>query len=145
MALLPKGPRGFPLCRFCKRETAGPRRTFCGEACVHEHKLRTNPGYLRRAVGKRDRGVCAVCRTDTRALGRALAALDAAARRARMEALGLGAYAHRSLSGLWDADHVRPVAEGGGECGLDGMQTLCLLCHKRKSEDQRLRKARGAG
>ncbi len=30
----------------------------------------------------------------------------------------------------WQADHIVPVAEGGGECGLDNMRTLCTPCHK---------------
>jgi hypothetical protein len=33
---------------------------------------------------------------------------------------------------LWDADHILPVAEGGGECGLTNMRTLCLLCHRKR-------------
>ena len=33
---------------------------------------------------------------------------------------------------LWDADHIRPVAEGGGQCDLDNLRTLCLLCHREK-------------
>jgi 5-methylcytosine-specific restriction endonuclease McrA len=31
---------------------------------------------------------------------------------------------------LWQADHIVPVAEGGGECGLDNLRTLCTPCHK---------------
>lgn len=30
----------------------------------------------------------------------------------------------------WDADHIVPVAEGGGECDLDNYRTLCHPCHK---------------
>lgn len=30
----------------------------------------------------------------------------------------------------WEADHVIPVAEGGGGCGLDGYRTLCVACHR---------------
>ncbi len=30
----------------------------------------------------------------------------------------------------WDADHIIPVCEGGGECGLDNYRTLCHKCHK---------------
>ncbi len=30
----------------------------------------------------------------------------------------------------WDADHILPVAEGGGECDLDNIRTLCLRCHR---------------
>src|SRR5262249_38303914 len=31
---------------------------------------------------------------------------------------------------LWDADHILPVAAGGGECDLSNMRTLCLKCHR---------------
>jgi 5-methylcytosine-specific restriction protein A len=31
---------------------------------------------------------------------------------------------------LWDADHIIPVAEGGGACDLSNMRTLCLKCHR---------------
>jgi 5-methylcytosine-specific restriction endonuclease McrA len=31
---------------------------------------------------------------------------------------------------LWDADHILPVAEGGGECDLQNIRTLCLKCHR---------------
>ena len=31
---------------------------------------------------------------------------------------------------LWDADHILPVAQGGGECDLGNMRTLCLRCHR---------------
>lgn len=34
------------------------------------------------------------------------------------------------LSG-WEADHIVPVAKGGGQCGLDNYRTLCTPCHKR--------------
>ena len=35
-----------------------------------------------------------------------------------------------SRKSLWDADHLVPVAEGGGQCDLSNMRTLCLLCHR---------------
>ena len=31
---------------------------------------------------------------------------------------------------MWEMDHIIPVVEGGGCCGLDNLQTLCLPCHK---------------
>jgi 5-methylcytosine-specific restriction endonuclease McrA len=31
---------------------------------------------------------------------------------------------------LWEADHIRPVVEGGGACGLENLRTLCVRCHK---------------
>lgn len=39
--------------------------------------------------------------------------------------------------GAWHADHIVPVEKGGGLCGLDGIQTLCAPCHRRKSADER--------
>jgi hypothetical protein len=42
---------------------------------------------------------------------------------------------------LWDADHVLPVVEGGGECGLANMRTLCLKCHRTVTADLRKRLA----
>jgi hypothetical protein len=39
---------------------------------------------------------------------------------------------------LWDMDHIKPVIEGGGECGMDNLRTLCIKCHK--AETAKLRK-----
>lgn len=33
----------------------------------------------------------------------------------------------------WEADHILPVFKGGGACGLDNFQTLCVKCHKIKT------------
>lgn len=30
----------------------------------------------------------------------------------------------------WEAHHKVPVVEGGGTCGLDNYETLCIRCHK---------------
>ena len=32
-----------------------------------------------------------------------------------------------------DADHIKPVYEGGGSCGLDNIRTLCIACHKKNT------------
>ena len=34
---------------------------------------------------------------------------------------------------IWHADHITRVADGGGLCDLDNLQTLCVVCHKRKT------------
>jgi 5-methylcytosine-specific restriction protein A len=36
----------------------------------------------------------------------------------------------------WEADHIVPVSKGGGMCSLDGLQIVCLLCHKLKHGDR---------
>lgn len=98
---LPRGPLGHALCRQCSTEVAPPRRTFCSDSCIHEWKIRTQPVYARKQVFKRDRGVCALCRYDSAA-----------------------------SSFVWEMDHIVPVVEGGGSCGLENLRTLCVPCHR---------------
>jgi 5-methylcytosine-specific restriction endonuclease McrA len=124
---LAKGPGGRNLCRWCSLEVPPGRRTFCSDFCVHEWRLRTDPGYLREKVLERDRGVCAQCGVDTVAEANHMKRLRGAARLAHFAAWGLRPGGRRSL---WDADHIRPVVEGGGECDLDNLRTLCLKCHR---------------
>jgi len=115
---LPCGPHGRALCRCCGTEVPEGRRTFCsgqratfvykrgtylteGFGCVHEHCVRSNPGYARKCVWARDQGKCAIC--------------------------GVVALNRR---GEWQADHIVPVAEGGGSCDLSNLRTLCTACHR---------------
>src|ERR1700679_4343857 len=70
---LAKGANGLPLGRWCELEIiAKRRRTFCSDYCVHQWRLRTDPGYLRDQVFARDHGICAVCQIDTIAAYNAL-------------------------------------------------------------------------
>ena len=127
---------GRPLCRWCRSEVPAPRRTFCSDTCVHDWKLRTNPGYLREQVFARDKGVCGQCGADTVALRRDMRKLDLAARRRFLRDWGLREGSRKSM---WDADHIVPVAEGGGQCDLSKMRTLCLRCHREATSALRLR------
>lgn len=136
---LPRGHNGRPLCRYCNQEVPRGRRTFCGDLCVHEWKLRSNPGYMRDHVFRRDRGICLLCGTNCDELEREMKRIK------RVE----GYHAHqrfcqelqeRGFSGagyrsLWQADHIIPVAEGGGECALANLRTLCTPCHNRVTRD----------
>jgi 5-methylcytosine-specific restriction endonuclease McrA len=135
---LPIGPCGRALCRWCNLEVPSGRFTFCSEWCVHEWRLRTDPGYLREKVLTRDRGVCALCRVDTLA---AYAELRRARGTHRLKLLTRWGVKRLSRKTLWDADHILPVAEGGGECDLDNLRTLCLACHRRETLELRRRLA----
>jgi len=135
---LPKGQHGRVLCRWCAIEVPRGRRTFCSADCVHEWKLRTDPGYLRQQVFARDHGVCAVCSISTESLRKEFRKLDYRARRQFLKEWKLKENWRRSL---WDADHVVPVAEGGGECDLANMRTLCLKCHCAATAELRKRLA----
>jgi 5-methylcytosine-specific restriction endonuclease McrA len=46
-----------------------------------------------------------------------------------------------SRRSLWDADHIVAVAEGGGQCDLDNLRTLCVACHREATARLRARLA----
>ena len=125
-------PRG--TCRWCGGPVAPPKRTFCSDACVQEWRIRSAPGYARECLWKRDHGICAHCGLDT-----------VAEARERYEERHSRPYPeHWGKRGPWDADHIHPVHLGGGECGLEGFQTLCKDCHKAKSAREAAARAAAA-
>jgi 5-methylcytosine-specific restriction enzyme A len=136
---LPTGPNGRRLCRWCNLEVPKGRITFCSDWCVEEWRLRTDPGYLREKVLERDRGVCAACGTDCLDAERHIQRLRGAARLKALLEWGQRAGARKSL---WDADHIVPVVEGGGECDLENIRTLCLKCHRAATAELRKRRGR---
>lgn len=130
---------GVKGCRWCRGPIPKYRRTLCSDACVHEISLRTSPGYVRQQVEARDRGVCAAC-------GFPAGAVHDLLRRARRrswkwwKALAEQFARAGAMSGYgysdghtWEADHIIPVSEGGGLCGLENYRTLCLRCHKKET------------
>ena len=122
-------------CRWCDGPVAPPRRTFCSAACVHEHKLRSIPNYMRGCVYRRDRGICGICGVSTVLVGRAIRAAETKAEEQRLRRL-FGVPPKRKLwcrkngGAVFDVDHIVPVAKGGGLAGLDNLRTLCPSCHR---------------
>ena len=133
---LARGPNGRGLCRWCSLEVPRGRFTFCSEYCVHEWKLRTQPAYLRDQVLARDRGLCAVCGINALAALRQLRRSRGSRRQDLLLHWGMRSLHRKSL---WDADHILPVSEGGGECDLDNIRTLCLRCHHTATAELRER------
>jgi len=114
---------GEPICRFCRTLVRPPRRTFCSDVCVHEWRLRSDPSYVRQKVWKRDKGRCRLCHDD-------VARAERHWKRQRPPRAARAAYrAWRETRPRWEADHIIPVADGGGECGLDNFRLLCRACH----------------
>ena len=145
---LPKGAHGRARCRHCSTEVTPPRRTFCSGRCVVEHKIRTNNSYAKRQLYLRDRGICRLCGLDTKVVAEELWEIrirQDGAERAVRKAHGIPQnrkLRKRSLGGgLWDMDHVVAVRDGGGGCGLEGLQTLCIPCHRLRTAAQRRARA----
>jgi 5-methylcytosine-specific restriction protein A len=154
---LPKGPNGRAICRWieCGNEVPKGRRTFCSDQCVHEHKFRSQPGYLRECVFARDKGVCAVCGVDCDKVKRVFRSLVKKAGLKRWKwpdtiiqnperygALDMFRQQFpwfRPYLSAWAADHILPVIEGGGECGIENIRTLCLGCHNAATAELRER------
>ena len=114
---------GDPICRWCRGPIAPPRRTFCSDACVHEWKVRSSPWYVRKQIKKRDKGICQICGFNVVQAHRQWTrskppVTDRTARRS-----------WRASRPRWEADHIVPVADGGGECGLENYRLLCRPCH----------------
>lgn len=42
-------------------------------------------------------------------------------------------------SSWWEADHIVPVVEGGGQCGIENYRTLCVRCHLKVTRELRAR------
>lgn len=143
---LATGPNGRHLCRWCNLEVPKGRVTFCSAWCVEEWRLRSDPGYLRERVLERDHGVCAHCGVDCLATERQLKRLRGAARLKALMEWGLRSGSRKSSrKTLWDADHIVPVVEGGGECDLSNLRTLCLKCHRAATAELRARRAASSG
>ena len=134
---LPKGSNGRNLCRWCELEVPKGRHTFCSDFCVEQWRLRTDPGFLRDKTFERDKGICAVCHTDTVAAYSDLRRSRGTGRLHKLQLWGLKSINQRKT--LWDADHIIPVIEGGGACDLSNIRTLCLICHRKATAELRAR------
>ncbi len=93
----------------CGEKLTGRRTRWasdqCGDDAWQRYSIHTGrSATVRRWLQVRDRGVCAECGED-----------------------GKGKF---PWEWGWEADHILPVIEGGGGCGLEGYRTLCVDCHK---------------
>jgi len=137
--LLPKDENGLTCCRWCGTGVKPPRRTMCSPECVHELQLRTNGRYLRDCIYKRDKGTCQICQIDTKNIANEALKLNGDDKKIFLKknsiSLKRKIWKIKHGGGLWDADHIIPVKDGGGLCGLDNIRTLCIKCNKVVTKD----------
>lgn len=144
-------------CRQCEKPLSGRRRAYCSEECRVAYLVPRVWSVAVNAVNARDQGVCAKCGRDAKEIvkqflsfrarmasrEREIAEAANAERRALIDTLNaegfhLGLWTKMPHQGdLYQIDHIKPVAHGGGGCGLDNLQTLCTACHKAKTAAQR--------
>ena len=137
-------------CTWCGRQVTGRKVSWCSKACVEAFRQVNDPEHIRRLIYRRDHGVCRCCGFDTDKLLRILwwsitsnslpraRSPKTLLRKLRWQHLG-DIHIHELSQQLfgcslrrvpWEADHIVPVVEGGGQQGLSSYRTLCLLCHK---------------
>lgn len=139
------GPNGRRLCRWCHQEVSEGRRTWCSEACIQQYLIRCSSDTVRRKVLERDHGICAFCQMDAEKLHRVI-------RLARQHERDLWGtwFKWRSIldklgrfncfgESYWQPDHIVPVSEGGGQCGLSNYRTACTPCHLKETSQLRKR------
>jgi len=143
-----KDAQGNPLCAVCGKVLSGRARRYCSSECREICYVATMPTHARLRVKQRDHGVCANCGCDTEKLRRILESacrsrwgdnpgwllLERDIRDVKRE-IGF-----TSLH-LWEMDHKVPVVEGGGLCGLENLQTLCIPCHRAETRELAARRA----
>lgn len=150
---------GEPVCARCCAPLVGRRRRWCSEACCEAATVRCNPGMARQAVYQRDRGICQRCGRDTKAARRALDRVRRDAERMRWtgpegsrwwwgmvagklrRTMPRSAVRYEDRHHAWEMEHTTPVVEGGGLCGLDGLTTLCIPCHRESTAQLAARRA----
>lgn len=139
---IPINESGFKACRWCGGDVKPPRRTMCSPECVHELLIRRDNRYIRDCVYKRDNGICSLCNIDTKVIASNALKLEGDERKTFLKEYNIGMkrkiWKRKHGGGLWDADHIVPVKEGGGQCGLDNLRTLCIKCHKEVTKNSYL-------
>ncbi|CAK0842885.1 unnamed protein product [Prorocentrum cordatum] len=133
---------------------------FCDGACRQAFFVKRSQGVARRVIQSFERGVCRCCGLDTEQLAARLQRLASQELRgAFFDEGGRAEAAERAffwrlaparrirvlsqpdkMANFWEADHVRAVADGGGEAEVGNYQTLCLACHREKTSGERRRR-----
>ncbi|KAM7269724.1 hypothetical protein ACFE04_025221 [Oxalis oulophora] len=136
-----------PLCKLCQKPCEGSNSKtpeyfedlFCNLGCYEEFRLRTSKRFLRQELFQIEHGVCTTCKLDCHKLVKHLKPLSKEKREKYIEKVAPKVAGRKTLldklvndpieGNAWHADHIVAVYQGGGECRLENMRTLCVACH----------------
>jgi hypothetical protein len=123
-------------CAWCGKQNPSKLK-YCSDVCQREVNIRYTGSYVSSYVFERDCGICAMCGIDTEEIREHAINIKKLSWKLPNFRKQWGPWNTVNFS-FWEADHIVPVFQGGGVCGLENYRTLCLLCHK-KSHIQRRR------
>ncbi|XP_069116128.1 DNA annealing helicase and endonuclease ZRANB3-like isoform X2 [Argopecten irradians] len=156
---------GTPLCLHCCKpyqnkllgrdtitstEKAWSMR-FCSRTCMDTYWMKTNSQYGRDKLFEAEHGKCQLCGFEAHSFFRQIR--DNPDLKQRAELINGSKFCvltakqreqmtkHPAAGQFWHADHIRPVWEGGGECDIDNLRTLCVLCHQNVTTEQAKKRA----
>ncbi|KAK7411371.1 hypothetical protein VNO78_02804 [Psophocarpus tetragonolobus] len=136
-----------PLCKLCQKQCLGNNAKtpeffedlFCNLVCYEEYRMRTSNRFIREELFKIEHGVCTNCQLDSHKLVEDIRPLSLERRREYIEKVAPNVAKRKKMleklvnepseGNAWHADHIVPVYQGGGECKLENMRTLCVACH----------------
>ncbi|NWW87275.1 ZRAB3 endonuclease, partial [Rhynochetos jubatus] len=145
---------GNPLCLSCQQATvqldpgcqarAWDTR-FCSHACHEDFLIRSSQTYLRTKVFEIEHGVCQFCNQNAQELYLSVRDAPKSQRKKLLESSWMSCLPLAQLNEIitnptegqfWQADHIKPVYSGGGQCSLENLQTLCTVCHRERTAQQ---------
>ncbi|XP_074767550.1 DNA annealing helicase and endonuclease ZRANB3 isoform X2 [Athene noctua] len=146
--------QGNPLCLRCQQPTpqlepgcqarAWDTR-FCSHACQEDFSIRSSQSYLRTKVFEIEHGVCQFCNQNAQELYLSIRDAPKSQRKKLLESSWMSRLPLGQLNEIitnptegqfWQADHIKPVYSGGGQCSLENLQTLCTVCHRERTAKQ---------
>jgi HNH endonuclease len=143
-------------CAWCSSDLTQAQRiakaVYCSQECAETGRLRRG-GWastaIRSAMFALEGGVCQKCNINAHAFYEQITALEPAERLNRYQSakwrMPASNKAYQSMvnepkeGDFWQVDHKVAVAEGGGNCGLENLRTLCVPCHRDETEKLRVR------
>jgi hypothetical protein len=143
-------------CAWCSSNLTQAQRiakaVYCSQDCAETGRLRRGgwaSSAIRSAMFALEAGVCQKCNINAHAFYEQIMALEPAERLNRYQSakwrLPASNKAYHGMlkdpkeGDFWQVDHKVAVAEGGGNCGLENLRTLCVPCHREETEKLRVR------
>ncbi|KAK3611454.1 hypothetical protein CHS0354_032734 [Potamilus streckersoni] len=156
---------GTPLCIHCQKpyknkcltdetivsEKNAWKTRFCSYQCAQDYWIQTSASYCRDKVLEAEHGICQLCGFDAQSFYKHVR--DTSNLQKRAELISQSKFStltgkqkeqmvRKPVEGqFWHVDHILPVFEGGGECDIDNLRTLCVICHQKITANQARKRA----